>query len=106
MDDLSNDFLNELDEYLRTVVGDYKLVTNWKGETAHPAIKPDTRVTFTQPASEVEGNEEQQATTNAIKGVLKRKDRNLIQCQIYGDNHYASDSPKKILGSEAQAPEV
>ena len=93
VDELSNSFLNGRDKYPRLVVAAYKLVTNWKGLLAAPALKPNSGVTIAQA-----GNEQQEAqhtTTNATKGILKRRDGMPVVCKICSDNHYTNECPDK-----------
>ena len=93
LDELSNAFLNGRDEYPRNLVGAYKLVTNWKGDVALAPLKPDSGLAFSQSGTTEETS--QDASTNATRGRLKRRDGTDVECVICGGNHFPNDCPKK-----------
>lgn len=88
LDDLANSYLAGQDEYPKTLVAAYNLVTNWKSPHKHPKLKTNDGVAFNTVKQDM--NEKKQASNN---GVVRTKAGKIVWCFICGENHYKSNCP-------------
>ena len=104
LDKLTNSYLNGRDEYPRTLVLAYKLVTERRGGIKAPrSSNTNDGVAFHTDGveSRVDKNDEH---VNATSGTLMRRDGTAVKCFICGANHYKNNCPNKKSPTDNDTP--
>ena len=93
IDDLSNLFMKNCDEYPQDLVSAYKVATNWKGSIRPNALKLDTGAASAQ--QDEETKESSDADVNVTTAILCPTDGKPVVCNICQGNHYPMECPNK-----------
>ena len=81
LDELANAFLNGRDEYPKTVVDAYNLVSNWKGSSKSQKLPTTDGMAFNTNANNEHIN------TNTTDGVVLKRDGEPVKCFTCQGNH-------------------